>query len=47
MEVAWRSLAHWDPAARAFAVEAGTFALQAGRSAGDLRVCGALEAGPG
>jgi beta-glucosidase len=47
VEVAWRSLAHWDPAAGAFAVEAGTFALQAGRSADDLRVSGALEAGPG
>jgi beta-glucosidase len=47
VEVAWRSLAHWDPAAHAFAVEEGTFALQAGRSAGDLRLSGALEAGPG
>ena len=46
VDVAWRSLAHWDPAGHAFAVEKGTFTLEAGRSAGDLRVSGALEAGP-
>ena len=32
----WRSLAHWDPEAHAFAVEAGRFRLAAGRSSREL-----------
>ncbi|MGM0386612.1 MAG: beta-glucosidase [Actinomycetota bacterium] len=35
-----RTLEHWDEAAHAWALEAGTFVLEAGRSSGDLRVRG-------
>ena len=46
VEVAWRSLAHWDPDGRAWAVEAGAFQLAAGRSSRDLRVTAELRRGP-
>ncbi|MDX5381086.1 MAG: glycoside hydrolase family 3 C-terminal domain-containing protein, partial [Actinomycetes bacterium] len=35
-----RTLEHWDEAAHAWALETGTFVLEAGRSSGDLRLRG-------
>jgi beta-glucosidase len=35
-----RTLEHWDESAHAWTLEAGSFALEAGRSSGDLRVRG-------
>ncbi|NCD19978.1 MAG: hypothetical protein EOL89_08350, partial [Actinobacteria bacterium] len=35
-----RTLEHWDESAHAWALEAGTYVLEAGRSSGDLRLRG-------
>jgi beta-glucosidase len=43
LDLPHRALAHWDVAARRFVVEPGTFVLEAGRSAQDLRLRGELR----
>ena len=47
VDVAWRTLAHWDAGAHAFRVEPGQFTLAAGRSSRELRLDVALTAEPG
>jgi beta-glucosidase len=47
VDVAWRTLAHWDAGAHAFRVEPGQFTLSAGRSSRELRLDVALTAEPG
>ncbi len=40
-----RAFEHWDVEAHAWALESGTFVLEAGRSSGDLRLRAEVEIG--